>query len=452
MNTLLINLALALDAVFVNKLRALLTALGILFGVAAVIAMLAIGSGAKRAILDQMRLIGTNNIVIKSKTSNSSENTSQNDASGDANQSATSGAAGQNEKKKRTWSPGLTIEDLKAVKLSIPSVVHTSPELSINTMLMANGKSQPVNCIGVTNSFFELNNLKMHEGNFFSFIHFERSSAVCIVGRYIKSRMFQNQNPIGKSIKIGNVWMTIIGVLEKRITGGENLKNLGIRDYNSDVFIPIQTALVRIQDRATIDKNDIGENGNADTKEANTQQLDRAIIQVARTNELSATAEFIGRMLKRRHRDQTDYEIEIPELLIQQQQKTQTTFNLVLAVIAAISLLVGGIGIMNIMLASVMERIKEIGLRRSLGAKKKDIVQQFLFEAIIISFIGGLAGIILGVIASRTIANYANIPTVISSWSVLMAFGVAFCIGLIFGLFPAQKAAEQDPIKSLRVE
>jgi putative ABC transport system permease protein len=450
MKSILLNLGLALDAVFVNKLRAILTALGILFGVAAVIAMLAIGNGAKRAILDQMRLIGTNNIVIKSlSTSTTSDKDKSEDAASASTNKSTSKAG---EKKKSPWSPGLTLHDLQAMRASIPHVVHTSPEFNLNTTMMYNDRAQPVTCIGVTNEFFALNNLNLDEGNFFSYVHLEEAYPVCIIGRYLKTRFFQNQSPIGKTIKIGNVWLTIVGVLNKRAAQGESLKNLGIRDYNNDVFIPIQSALVRIQDRSAINKKDIGDRQEENVIVENHNQLDRAVIQVSQTSELRSTAEFIGRMLKRRHRDQTDYEIEIPELLIQQQQKTQGTFNLVLAVIAAISLLVGGIGIMNIMLASVLERIKEIGLRRSLGAKKNDITQQFLFEAIIISFIGGLAGIILGIIAARSIASYAQIPTVISSWSILMAFGVAFCIGLIFGLFPAQKAAEQDPIKSLRVE
>lgn len=451
MKSFLLNLGLAFDAVLVNKLRALLTALGILFGVAAVIAMLAIGNGAKRAILDQMRLIGTNNIVIKSSSSSGEISGEKNEAAAGTDET-TPATAGSSEKKKKPWSPGLTLADLKAVNISIPGVVRTSPEFSLSSTMLYEGKSQSITCIGVTNDFFALNNLTLDDGSWFSYMHLQQASPVCILGRYLKTKFFQNQNPVGKSVKIGNVWMIVIGVLDKRNAQGESLKNLGIRDYNNDIFIPIQSALVRIQDRSVIDKADLGERGEPNAPIKNHHQLDRAVIQVGQTQELRATAEFIGRMLKRRHRDQTDYEIEIPELLIQQQQKTQGTFNLVLAVIAAISLLVGGIGIMNIMLASVLERIKEIGLRKSLGAKKTDIIQQFLFEAIIISFIGGVAGIILGVIASKSIANYAKIPTVISTWSVLMAFGVAFCIGLIFGLFPAQKAAEQDPIKSLRAE
>ncbi|MFK7948536.1 MAG: ABC transporter permease, partial [Saprospiraceae bacterium] len=183
---------------------------------------------------------------------------------------------------------------------------------------------------------------------------------------------------------------------------------------------------------------------------SNYHQLDRLVVRVKDSDKLQATATVIARMLNRRHEEVKDYNIQVPELLLQQQQKTQDTFNMVLAVIAGISLLVGGIGIMNIMLASVLERIKEIGIRRSLGATRTDIVYQFLFESIVISLLGGLIGVLLGVFAARTIANAAEIPTVVSTWSIVLSFGVAATVGLIFGIIPARRAAFFDPIKALR--
>jgi putative ABC transport system permease protein len=178
--------------------------------------------------------------------------------------------------------------------------------------------------------------------------------------------------------------------------------------------------------------------------------LDRVVIRMKESSTLQSAADLIARILKRRHNDVVDYEIQVPELILQQEQKTQETFNIVLAVIAGISLLVGGIGIMNIMLASVLERIKEIGVRRSLGANRMDIIYQFLFEAIFISLAGGLVGIILGVIAAHVVAAQADIPTVVSTWSIVLSFGVAAFVGLVFGIFPARKAAYEDPIKALR--
>lgn len=184
----------------------------------------------------------------------------------------------------------------------------------------------------------------------------------------------------------------------------------------------------------------------------NYHQLDRLVVQVEKTELLTPTADVMARMLERRHFDVVDYEVEIPELLLKQQQRTNDIFNYVLGAIAGISLLVGGIGIMNIMLASVLERIKEIGLRLSIGAKKSDIVTQFLFEAVMISVSGGIIGVILGVVLAHLVSQFAEIPTVISISSIVLSFGVAATVGLIFGIAPARKAANQDPITSLRYE
>ncbi len=432
-----------MEAVFANKLRTFLTALGIIFGVAAVIAMLAIGTGAKQSILAQMKLIGTNNIVIKSII-----------PSGEDEQGG--GNLGQNNK--TSWTPGLTLNDVQAIKKIIPSIENFSPEMILNTPIIQSGRLQRAKCVGITNQFFALNNLQIGLGNNFHEQHMEFGKPVCIIGKSIQSKFFSQENPVGKKIKCGNTWLTIVGVLKRRLASKESLENLGIRDYNSDVYIPITTALLRFKNRAFISQEDISdgdeeedeENNNANAQQQNYHQLDRLVLQVKESNTLQASADILGRMLKRRHQGIIDYEIEVPELLLQQQQKTQDTFNFVLAVIAGISLLVGGIGIMNIMLASVLERIKEIGLRRSLGATRMDIILQFLFEAIFISLIGGIIGVVLGVSAASAIASSADIPTVVSTWSIILSFGVAASVGLVFGLFPARKAALQDPIKALR--
>ena len=440
MDRILFNLVLATEGILSNKLRAFLTALGIIFGVAAVIAMLAIGTGAKQAILDQMALVGTNNIVIKAVVP-------QEEA-----EAASSGAAGQ--KEKRPFSPGLTVKDFETVARLIPSVQTVSPEVVIQTSVVRGGKLEKGQCVGVTNAFFELNQLHLESGTYFQEYHLESGRPVCIIGKNIQTRFFNQESPIGKTIKCGNAWFRVVGVLGKRAARKESLDNLGIRDYNDDIYVPVHTALLRLKNRALVNKGDLKLQDWDEDKpqERNYHQIDRAVVRVKDATLLQTTAGVMARMLKRRHLNQTDYEIEIPELLLEQQQKTQETFNLVLAVIAGISLLVGGIGIMNIMLATVLERIKEIGVRRSLGAKQTDIIWQFLFEAVIISLFGGLAGVLLGVVAASTIAASADIPTVVSSWSVIIAFVVAASVGLVFGIYPAQKAARQDPIKALRFE
>ncbi|MCB0522430.1 MAG: ABC transporter permease [Lewinellaceae bacterium] len=448
MQRVIFNFILAVEGVVANTLRAVLTALGIVFGVAAVIAMLAIGSGAKQSILEQMKLIGTNNIVIKSVVLKEGEG-------GEETANTGSNSNNNNNNGKRPWSPGLTLEDLRSMEVVLPNIERASPEIVLPTNLVQAGKTQKAKCVGVTNAFFELNNLHLSDGNLFHKIHLDGGKPVCIIGHNVRSRFFPEGNAVGEWIKCGTAWMQIIGVLEKRSASKESLENLGIRDYNSDVYVPVSTALLRIQNRARITSDDIQQDRDDDNdkaEEENYHQLDKIVLRVKNSSQLKVTAEVAAKILKRRHKDLLDFEVEVPELLLEQQQKTQDMFNFVLAVIAGISLLVGGIGIMNIMLASVLERIKEIGVRRSLGAKQNDIVLQFLFEAVFISLLGGIIGIILGVVSAKIIANGADIPTVVSGWSIALSFGVAATVGLVFGLFPARKAARQDPIKALRTD
>jgi len=438
MERVLFNFYLAIEGIVANKLRAFLTALGIIFGVAAVVAMLAIGSGAQKAILEQMKLIGANSIIIKSFVDKENK---------EGEESASEEESSQG---KRKWSPGLTIKDLKAIKSIVPTIDLAGGEISMKQSVIGGGIQGKSNCIGIEPSFFQLNNLDIDEGNNFSSSHMLNGNAVCIIGKTIQAKYFKGGNPIGKKIKVGNNWLTVIGVIKRRIATKENLEKLGLQDYNGNIYIPLKTVLVRFKDRGKIKSEDINRGNEDYDANHNYHQLDRVVLRIDDSKNLQATADVVGRYLERKHNKIKDYEIEIPELLIQQQQKTQETFNIVLAVIAGISLLVGGIGIMNIMLASVLERIKEIGIRRSLGARKEDIVLQFLFEAVFICFLGGLVGIALGVITSKLIAQSADIPTVISWWSIALSFGVAFLVGLVFGLFPAKRASEYDPIKALR--
>ena len=433
------NFVLALESVKANTLRSILTALGIVFGVGAVIAMLAIGTGARQSILEQMKLIGTNNIVIKIHEITEEEEIEKAESENNS------------EEAKKTWSSGLSLGDVSAIKEVLPSVGFVSPEIVIPTSIIYDAQMGKVKCIGVSNAFFDLNRLNIESGNNFHGIHLEEGKSVCIIGKKVQMKFFGANNPIGQKIKCSNTWLTVIGVLEQRSASKTSLASLGIRDYNADVYIPVQTALLRFGDRGRITANKIGNNNRRQQEtEDNYHQLDRIVVRIEDSKKLQASADVIARMLSRRHQEVIDFEVEVPELLLQQEQKTQDIFNWVLAAIGAISLLVGGIGIMNIMLASVLERIKEIGVRRAMGAFRKDIVQQFLFESIIISVIGGLLGIILGVVVAKIIASSAEIPTVISPWSVILSAGVAMSIGLFFGIFPAQKAANQDPIKALR--
>ena len=442
MASLLLNFSLAIDGVFQNKFRSLLTALGIIFGVGAVIAMLGIGSGAKQSILEQLSLIGSNSIVIKSKVPETGlpiEEGSENNTDQEAMQG---------------YTPGLSLSDMKALFEIMPTTDKISPEV-MKEMDVIRGKSiLKARCVGITNDFFSVNNLEVDRGNYFHETHFQNGENVCIIGNALATRLFKGSNPLGQSIKCGNSWFKVIGLIKPRMIQKTSVEELSIRDYNDDVFVPINTFLLRVQNRNRVDENDVvsGRGDERNRKTENYHQIDRAVVRIKEPGQVQASAALISKILKRRHNDKIDFEIEVPELLIRQQQKTQETLNFVLAVIAGISLLVGGIGIMNIMLASVLERIKEIGLRRSIGARKKDIILQFLFEAVIISLIGGLIGVVVGVVAAKVIASYAEIPTLISPWSILLSFFVAASIGLIFGSLPARKAALLDPISALRTE
>ena len=434
---LIANLTIAFEAVLSNRVRSILTGLGIIFGVAAVIAMLAIGNGAQKEIIDQIKLVGLNNIVIKPIIEQTEEQVSSDDPFN---------------KEKNKYSPGLTLKDKNAIAKMLPNIQAISPEIVKDTYIMNKGIRRSAKLVGVEPPYFKLFNFELEEGTMFNEQNLIHGMPVCIIGKSIKAKFFPSENPIGKKLKCGNQWLTVMGVLEQRIISENSIKRLGIRDYNMDVYVPLKTVLIRYENRDLITKSMIKKADKDNTTTTNYHQLDRLVLQVAETEKLSATADIIARMLVRKHFDVVDYEIEIPELLLKQQQRTNDVFNYVLGAIAGISLLVGGIGIMNIMLASVLERIKEIGLRLSIGAKKTDIVFQFMFEAIMISATGGVIGIFTGVLMAYGVSAFADIPTIISFGSIVISFGVATLIGLIFGIAPARKAAQQNPITSLRYE
>lgn len=449
---LLSNFYIAMEAVLANQVRSLLTALGIIFGVAAVIAMLAIGNGAQQEILEQIELVGVNNIIIEPVV----EQVEQNIGDGE-------------EENKKKFSPGLKLLDVESIENNIPGVQKLSPEILLETYLIKNGVRRSSKLVGVEPEYFEVANFELDEGEMFNDMQLRLGAPVCIIGKGIQTKFFPQEDPIGKKIKVGSQWLEVIGVLKERYISEKAISNLGIRDYNMDVYAPIQTVLIRYINRDLVTGSGLKKNfgtsvrwtggglsitssGNEDSKPSNYHQIDRLVVQVSNSEKLNSTADVMARMLERRHFGVVDFEITIPELLLKQQQRTQNIFNIVLAAIAAISLLVGGIGIMNIMLASVMERIKEIGLRLSIGAKKSDIIMQFLFEAVMISVTGGLVGVLLGIILAYAVSTLADFPTSISFVSIVISFGVAATVGLIFGITPAKRAAEQDPITSLRHE
>jgi putative ABC transport system permease protein len=449
----------ALEAVFINKFRSMLTALGIIFGVAAVIAMMAIGRGAQKEILDQMKLVGVNNIVISSKT----EKNKSSEKSDNSSQSQTKDNSDSKDSKK--FSPGLTLLDAISIKQFIPTVDKVSPEVIYEVDVMRGGKKTATKLTGTVPDFFSVFNLDLLQGEMFNEQQLKDGKPVCIIGSTIKSHFFSKENPIGKEIKCGPIWLTVIGVLRNREVNQQALENLGISDYNNTIYTPLQTLLVRYKDRSIVNKNSLqssttiffgrgsitfDDNGSGGTAAHN--QVDKIVVQVKESNLVRPTTEVLKRMMLRRHAGMEDFEIKVPELLLKNEERTRDIFNMVLGAIASISLLIGGIGIMNIMLASVMERIKEIGIRQAIGATKRDIILQFLTEATLISITGGLIGIILGIILSKLIMELTHIPTIVSPWSIVISFGVSATVGIAFGFMPARRASQQEPVASLRHE
>ncbi len=442
-----LSVQIALRAVFDNKFRSLLTALGIIFGVAAVIAMLAIGTGAKKEILDQMKLVGVNNIVITPKIQEQEQN-EQSSSNSDSESQA------EDEKSKEKLSRGLSLEEAYSIKNVIPGVTRVSPEVINQVQIIYSDKGIKGTFTGITADFFEIYNLELENGQYFNQVQYEQAKQVCVIGHNLKNRLFPTEDAIGKQIKCGDVWLNVIGVLKSRATAGEQQSSLKLNDVNMNVYAPLQTVLLRYNDRSVVTKKSLKDRGDDDEnqKQNNRNQLDKIVVQVEETSKLTSTAEVLNKMLLRRHAGASDFQITVPELLLKQEQKTRSIFNLVLGAIASISLIVGGIGIMNIMLASVMERIREIGVRRAIGATQKDVVFQFLSEATLISVAGGIVGIILGVVIAELITQFTEIPTIVSGFSILISFGVSAGIGVIFGYMPAKKAAMQDPVTSLRHE
>ncbi len=439
----------AIEAVGHNKLRASLTSLGILFGVASVIAMLAIGKGAETEILSQMKLLGTNNVLITPIVQQTEEKAKDN-----------------GEKKVKKFSPGLTSADADAIRQVVPNVDAASAEVVVNTLITREGRRRSGKLVGVDTAYFRMMNLDLMAGAQFTSAQVEQGRPVAIIGYGVRTRFFTTEDPIGHAIKVGDTWFTVVGVLADRQLPAQNAQKLGIRDANLDVYIPVRTMLLRVRNRAEITQQDIelasrqfvnandqaNEDADQRAERTNFNQLDRIIVRVNDAALVPGVADVARRMLERRHNGVIDFEITVPELLLKQEQRTKTIFNFVLGAIASISLIVGGIGIMNIMLASILERIREIGVRRAMGATQKDILFQFLSEAVLISVAGGVLGILVGGGISFGIEAVAGIKTVVSFLSVFVAFGVSFTVGLVFGIVPAYRAARQDPVVCLRYE
>ena len=325
----------ALEAVFLNKFRSILTALGIIFGVAAVITMMAIGNGAKKEILDQMKLVGVNNILIAPKSAKQKNTPAKSVDQG------TQSAEQNDEKNKGKFSPGLSLKDSEAIRSIIPTVSKVSPEVIFETDIMKDGVKTTAKFTGITPDFFHVFALELQEGQMFNEEQLKDGKAVCIIGPVLKSKFFPTENAVGKDIKCGPIWLRIIGVLKKREVSQSSIDNLGISDYNNTIYAPIQTLLRRFRDRSMVtaaslhgSSSQIDDNSymvmSGSEGENTRDQVDKIVVQVKESADIGPTVEILKKMMLRRHSGVEDVEIKVPELLLKQEQRTKDIFNIVL--------------------------------------------------------------------------------------------------------------------------
>jgi putative ABC transport system permease protein len=396
-----------------RKLRSFLTMLGMIFGVSAVISMLSIGAGAEDESLRTIASFGIRNIIINAKDFKTEEL-----------------------KQIRVDSLGLNMRDIEAIEAVLRPKPLVSAKRILKTWQVVSEKGRSDSrVLGVSSTYPEINNLRLLQGSFFLPFDNEGENQVCVLGITAKQKLFGFGDAVGQKVKINDQWFSVVGVLSDATIGSkQEFEGVKIQNPNNDIYIPIYTCLKKF---------DVNELEN---------QLNEVDVQVPEGADLKTQSASITSLLATMHRYIDDYSLVVPEKLLEQNQKEQQIFDIVMGAIASISLLVGGIGIMNIMLASVLERTSEIGLRRAIGARKRDIRLQFIAEAVALSLVGGLIGIGLGWGIAKLVAAFSGWSTIITIESVTLSFGVSTMVGLVFGIYPAVQASNLDPIECLRYE
>jgi len=407
------NIRLAIQGLIDHKVRSFLTMLGIIFGVASVITMLSIGEGAKREAIAKYQDLGVSNIIVREKSLSNTEL----------------------ENVRARFSQGLSLQDAEAIREIVPGIVQIAAQAEKNTDVNYEDKTAKSTVIGITPDFHSMMNYSMQEGSFINQKHYNERLKVCVLGAGVAGNFFKGENPIGKMIKIEDQWLEIVGVLESKSLFTETVGELAARDLNTDVYVPLSLFLNRFTQENIL-----------------TSEIQQLTVKINNSNRLVEASRVIDEILKRRHFNNEDYSIVIPFELLKQEEKERQIYNILLGAIAAISLLVGGIGIMNIMLATVMERTREIGIRRAVGARKKDIMSQFVTEAVVISITGGLIGVFAGIVLSLTVTLFTEVSTFIRPYSILLAFSFSVLVGICFGYLPAKNAANLEPVDSIRQE
>ena len=411
----------ALDNLAAHKLRSALTMLGMIFGVGAVIAMLAIGAGAEQQALGMIERLGLRNVIVRAKTYKDEEL-----------------------KEIRQKSLGVSQRDAAAIAEAIPGVELVAPRIRIDPykILSPSGKTEGTTVHGVSWRHAGLSNLEVAEGRLLDPLDERTHAQVAVIGPGVRRDLFGYGPAVGKLVKVDDVWLEVVGVLaaegpegtDAGGAGASTAEGVPVGSVVREIYLPVTTADRKFQ-RSPL-----------------TSPLDEIVIRLKDGASGTETASLVRDLLDRLHGGVEDYEVVVPEALLAQSRRTQRLFNVVMGAIAGISLLVGGIGIMNIMLATVLERTREIGVRRAVGAKSSDIRFQFIIESFAISLIGGLAGIAAGLLLAWIVGAYAGWETIVTGLSIVISTGVAMAVGLASGIYPAARAAALDPIEALRYE
>jgi putative ABC transport system permease protein len=398
-----------------RKLRSLLTMLGMIFGVAAVVSMLSIGAGAQKQVMAYIEQLGVHNLIVEAKEA----------------------ADEQTLQKIRRVSPGLTFQDLRVIRTNVSGIVESTARKRVapSKMIPKPGEDVPV-VYGVSPAYQQIASLRVVAGRFFEANADDRAAPVCVLGQGAKANLFGPQDAVGQYVKVGDQWFHVVGVTGAQLTSQTNLPGLPAQDMNNLIYVPLNAAVYRL----------------ADVNSRQKDEIDGIYLKLGDGADSIAVADLVRGILSASHHNAGDFSVIVPAELLAEQRRTQRIFDMVMVAIASISLLVGGIGIMNIMLASILERTREIGVRRAVGARQADIIRQFLVEALLISWVGGLIGVAFGFGISRLIAWLAGWSTIVTANSILLAFLVSASVGLVFGVYPATKAARLDPVEALRYE
>lgn len=410
------ELRLGLENLRAHKLRSLLTMLGMIFGVAAVVAMLSIGAGAQQEVMAFIEQLGVRNLIVEAREAPDN----------------------QALQKVRKLSSGLSFKDLRVIQSNIEHISAASARKRFTpSKLMPKplaGDSPVV--YGIAPAYATIGNLKVASGRFFDEAETSAAAPVAVLGEAAAAALFGADDPIGRYVKVNDQWFRVIGVAGPQLTVQSDVAGIPAQDRNNIIYVPLYSSVFRLEDGQSAQKDEI----------------DGIYLQMNQGADITGAAAMIRGILDVAHRGAGDFTIVSPAELLAEQRRTQRIFEMVMVAIASISLLVGGIGIMNIMLASVLERTREIGVRRAIGARQKDVVRQFLIETTIISLTGGVAGIVLGVGLSQLIGVLAGWSTIVTTSSIVLAFGVSVAIGIVFGLYPAVRASRLDPVKALHYE